>query len=397
MHSTVENFKESKHLNKIFSYLIIYYWGLFYFSSVSYIIVTLPISIFIAYLSLTYIQNFSRLSSFSFILLFVLSSVYLSFIRLDMTSLIAVLLFGMTIYYIDCFSLKIDLNLLNRIFLLSIIISVPLFYSGYSIYGFFPGQGGFSHDEFLSGRISLFPNVASSIYFSFIIFFINLFFNKNFYQKLFFLGLSLYFIYFGISRTVMLGLAFLLMFSWLFKVYPIRKNLFYQFFLPLILIVGPIIFVYFIEDIISFLLGFNSEFISEYFFRGYSTVDKIMKDIARVSIWSEHLRLFFEYPWGLSTQEINMYVNSNLELSDGGSESFLTRILMRYGFGSIFLYLFLLSLLTRATVTRNEYLYVFVYMFIFIGVSYGSFFAAYNMLFLVFVSSLNNKQYVIRK
>lgn len=392
MHNKVENLKESRTLNKIFSYLIVYYWVLFYFDEPSYMMMTVPISTFIVYLSVNYIQNFSTLSSFSFLLLFVLSSAYLSLIRVDMTSLVAVVLFGMTIYYIDCFSLKIDLGLLNRIFLLSIIISVPLFYSGYSIYGFIPGQGGFSHDEFLSGRISLFPNVTSSIYFSFLIFFINLFFNKNFYQKLFFLSSSLYFIYFGISRTVILGLAFLLMFNWLFKIYPIRKNLFYQLILPLVLIVSPIVFVYFIENIIAFLLNLNSTFITEHFFRGYTTVDKIMKDIARVSIWSEHLRLFIEYPWGLSTEEIGMYVNPNLNLSDGGSESFLTRILMRYGFGSIFLYLFLLSLLTRATVTRNAYLYVFVYMFIFIGVTYGSFFAAYNMLFLVFVSSLNNKQ-----
>jgi len=392
MYSKVNNLMVSQHLNKIFSYLVVYYWALFYLTTHNSILFTFPISAFIVYLSFLYIKNFSRLSSFSFILLFIVSSVYLSLIRLDMTSLISISLFGMTIYYIDCFSLKIDLKLLNRIFLLSVIISIPLFYSGYSKYGFIPGQGGFSYDEFLSGRVSLFPNVTSSIYFSFMIFWINLFFNKNFYQKLFFLGLSLYFIYFGISRTVMLGLVILLMFRWLFKVYPIKKDLFYQFFLPLVLIMGPIVFVFFIEEIIFFLISLNNEFISEYFFRGYSTVDEIMKDIARVSIWTEHLRLFIAHPWGLSSQEIIMYVNPNLNLSDGGgSESFLTRILVRYGFGSIFLYLFLLSLLTRATITRNEYLYVFVYMFIFIGVTYGSFFVAYNMLFLVFVSSLNNK------
>ena len=392
MHLKVKSLREGQDLNKVFSYLVVYYWGLLYLTSHSSVLYTLPISAFIAYLSLIYLKNFSRLSSFSFLLLFIFSSIYLSLIRLDTTSLIAISLFGLTMYYIDCFSLKIDLKLLNRIFLLSVIISIPLFYSGYSKYGFIPGQGGFSYDELLSGRISLFPNVTSSIYFSFMIFLINLFFNKNFYQKLFFLGLSLYFIYFGISRTVMLGLLLVLMFRGIFKIYPIRKNLFYQFFLPLILIVGPIIFVYFIEDIISFLVSLNSNFITEHLFRSYLTVDKIMKDIARVSIWTEHLRLFMEYPWGLSTQEIIMNVNPNLVLSDGGgSESFLTRILVRYGFGSIFLYLFLFSLLTRATITGNEYLYVFVYIFIFIGVSYGSFFVAYNVLFLIFVSSLNNK------
>lgn len=383
----------NEHLNKIFSYLVVYYWLMLYVTTPSSVMFTLPISIFITYLSFIYLKNFSSLNAFSFLLLFVLSSIYLTLIRFDTTSLIAITLFGMTMYYIDYFSLKIDLKLVNSIFLISVIISIPLFYSGYSSYGFLPGQGGLSHNEFLAGRVSLFPNVTSSIYFSFMIFLINLFFNKNVYQKLFLLGLSLYFIYFGISRTVMLGIIFLLIFRWLFNVYPIRKNLFYQFFLPLMLIAVPIIFVYFIEDIISLLLSLNNSFINEYLFRGYSTVDKVMKDIARVSIWKEHIRLFLEYPWGLSSSEIIKYVDPSLVLSDGGgSESFLTRILVRYGFGSIFLYLFLLSLLTRATTNRNEYLYVFVYIFIFIGLSYGSFFVAYNMLFLVFVSSINHKQ-----
>ena len=48
MNSTVKNFKESNHLNKFFSYFIIYYWGWFYLLA-SYIIVILPISIFIVY------------------------------------------------------------------------------------------------------------------------------------------------------------------------------------------------------------------------------------------------------------------------------------------------------------------------------------------------------------
>ncbi|HHH53346.1 MAG TPA: oligosaccharide repeat unit polymerase [Bacteroidetes bacterium] len=377
-------------LNKTFSYLIVYYWILLYIPMPSYIMLTFPITLFVLYLLFYYIKDFSKLSTFSFIILFLFSSMFLSLLRLDISSLISITLFSLTIYFINIFRLRVNLEFLNKIFLFSILLSIPLFYSGLSNYGFLPGQGGFSHDEFLSGRVSLFPNVTSSIYFSFMIFYINLFYNKNLYIKLFFLLTSFYFIYFGISRTVLLGLVFILFFSWLFKLNPLRKNLLYQYILPIFLIVVPIIGIYFIQDIIIFLLSLDNAFISKYFFRGYTTVEGILDDIARVSIWQEHIRLFLDHPWGLSTSEIELYVNPNLQLSDaGGSESFLTRILIRYGFGALFLYFFLFELLTRATDKRNEYLYIFVYMFIFIGVTYGSFFVAYNMLFLVFMSSIN--------
>ena len=187
----------------------------------------------------------------------------------------------------------------------------------------------------------------------------------------------------------MLGLVFILFFSFLFKVYPLRKNFFYQFVLPFLLIGVPIILVSFIEDIIAFFISLDNDFISQYFLRGYSSVDKVLDDIARTNIWGEHIRLFKEYPWGLSTGEIELYANKSLHLSDGGSESFLTKILVRFGFSAFFFYLFILSLLQKAINHRNEYMYVFSYIFIFIGVTYGSFFAAYNMLFFIFISSLN--------
>ena len=379
-------------LNKVFSYLVVYYWALIYIKQPSYVMLTLPIGLFIGYMLLIYIKNFSLSNRLSFILLFVLFSAYLSFIRLDFTSLISVSLLGLTMFFIDNFKLTINLKLLNTLFLTSVVISIPLYYSGYSYYGFIPGQGGFSNDAFLSGRVSIFPNVTSSIYFAFIVFFINYFFNKNSYQKILISALSLYFIYFGISRTVLMGLAFILLFTWMFKIYPLKKSWFYQLFVPILLLFVPILLVFFIEEIISFFLSLNSDFISTHFFRGHTSIDKILDDIARTNIWSEHLRLFIEHPWGLSTEEINLYVDPSLHLSDGGSESFLTRILMRYGFGAIFLYLFLLSLLMRALHEQNNYLYLFVYIFVFIGVTYGSFFAAYNMLFLVFIGSLNIKE-----
>ncbi|MCK4441377.1 MAG: hypothetical protein KAU90_05180 [Sulfurovaceae bacterium] len=392
MSNRIDFLDESHILNRVFSYIIIYYWLIIYIHEPNYVMITLPISLFIIF-ALFYVANFTVQNETYWILLFIFFSSCLSLIRSDFKTLIAVMLFGLTISIINNFRLRVSLNLINSIFFISLLLSIPLYYTGYSIYGFLPGQGGFSHDEFLSGRVSIFPNVTTSIYFSFIVFFINYFFNRNIYQKIFFSALALYFIYFGISRTVMIVLLFVIFLSWILKIYPLRKNWFYQILIPVFLIFLPILLVTFIEDIIYFLLNLHNEVISEYFFRGYHTVDEILKDIARTNIWKEHIRLFIEHPWGLSPSEAEIYIDKSLNLSDGGSESFLTRILVRFGFAAFFFYLFIFSLLNRAINEKDNYLYIFTYIFIFIGVSYGSFFAAYNMLFLIFISSVNNQGY----
>ncbi len=392
MKSLDEDVSENYLLNKLFSWIIVYYWIIIYLKDVPYILMTLPISLFIGYMSLIYIKNFTSVNRVSFLLLFVAVSVYLSLIRSDYQSLIAILLLGLTMFFIEHFKLRFTLKLINTLFFLSAFLSIPLYYSGYNYFGFLPGQGGFSNDPFLSGRVSMFPSVTVSLYFSFIIFFINYFFNKDFTQKLIVSIVALYFIYFGISRTLMMGLLFILFFTFLFKIYSLKKNLFYQLFLPFILIILPIIVVSFIEEIISFLISLNSDFISEYFLRGYNSVDKVLDDIARTRIWSEHIRLFKEFPWGLSSGQIDLYADPSVGLSDGGSESFLTKILVRFGFGAIFFYLYIFSLLKKSLETKNEYLYIFSYIFIFIGINYGSFFAAYNPLFLILMGSLNCKR-----
>ena len=381
-------YNEFPKLNNTFIFLVVYYWLMAYIKTPNYIMLTLPVTAFVAY-GLLHIRSTLIAKETYWVLLFVFFSACLSLIRFDFATLIAVILFGMLIFSVINFSLKISLNLINFLFLMSVLLSIPLYYSGYSYYGFLPGQGGFSHNEVLSGRVSMFPNVTLSIYFAFVVFLINYFFNKSLYQKIFFLSLSIYFIYFGISRTVMMILAVIILFSWFFRLYPLRKNIFYQLVLPFFLLGVPIILVLYIEDIIYYLLSLDIPFITEYFFRGYYSVDDILNDIARTNIWSEHIRLFREHPWGLSISQQELFIDKSLHMSDGGSESFLTRILVRFGFGGLFFYIFIFSLLYRAINEANSYLYLFTYIFIFLGLTYGSFFAAYNVLFLIFISSMN--------
>lgn len=394
MKNTFVAVSNSHTLNKVFNLLIIYYWGMIYLQkqegitnpTLIYLMLVLPIGAFV-FISLFYIKRKTIPKETIWIVLFIIISVLLSASRLDFGGMMSAILFGSALIVIFYYKFKINLRLLNILFLISIVLSIPLFYSGYSIYGFLPGQSHTNHLEILAGRVSLFPNVSKSIYFSLMVFILNFFFNKS-KSKSFFLGLSFYYIYFGISRTTMLVLFLMLFIYFISKKFPIKNNFLYRIVIPIILIAIPILLIVNIENIILFLLNLHNDFISNYFFRGYQDVPSIMADAMRINIWSEHTRVFLDNPWGVSASEASSYVDKNL-IGNSGSESFLTRILMRYGMGTIFLFIFLFSLMNKSMSQRNIYMYIFVFLFIFIGLNYGSFFNVYNVLFLIFISSIN--------
>jgi len=59
MNNSIEYVPNNDKLNKIFSFLVIYYWILIYIKSPNYIALTLPIALFVSYMLLIYIKNFS--------------------------------------------------------------------------------------------------------------------------------------------------------------------------------------------------------------------------------------------------------------------------------------------------------------------------------------------------
>lgn len=388
----MSDFLNTKVLNKLFNLLVIYYWSMIYLQSIQsiegtlllYLTFLLPISLFALY-SLFFIKRKTVPNEILWIVLFIFSSAILSIARFDVTSLMAGTLFGVIIIIISYFKLAINLKLINYLFLISVIISPLLYYSGFSIYGFIPGQSSFSNLEALAGRVSLFPNVSISIYFSFMVFLLNAFFNKS-KSKLFFMLLSFYFIYFGVSRTILIAFIIILFLYIISKIYKMDSKMYKI--ISIFLIGIPFLLIINIEHIIGFLLNSNNNFIMNYVFRGYNDFDEIMIDMARVNIWSEHTRLFFIHPFGLSVNDMERYIDRDL-IGGAGNESFFTRMLVQYGISAIFIFIYLFSLLKKSIIQKDLYTYVYVYLFLFIGFIYGSFFSVYNVLFLIFISSIN--------
>lgn len=381
-------------LNKIFNFLIIYYWIITCYvvpvdvstGSIMHLLLLLPIGSFIIF-SLFFIKNYEIPKEIIWIILFMLVSGIYSLVRKDITTFVSIMLLGSTITLIYYHKLKINLNLLNILFLISIVLSIPLYYFGFSDYGFYPGQATTHHLEVLNGRVALFSSYSVSVYFSLLIFIYNLFFNHTKYKYIF-LILSLYFIFFGISRTALVVLIVVII-IYILKPQKIKSSFLYSIFIPFVMLILPIIVFLNIEVIINFLISLENNFITKYFFRGYSNYEDILQDIVRINIWQEHIKFFLDYPLGMNSSTIDEYMSNHLIMGNG-SESFLTRIFVRYGIGSIFLYIFLLSLLIKSIKGNNIYLYTFVYIFVFLGLLYGSFFTPYNFLFLIFIASVNN-------
>jgi hypothetical protein len=380
-------------LNKKFNMLIVFYWTVIYFSQKNmldekllYLVFVLPISIFIMY-SLFYIKRKTLPLEAIWILLFVMINACFCIIRFDINGLLSGSLFGLAIVMIHYFKLNVNLKILNYLFLVSAVLSIPFYYFGLSIYGFLPGQSSTSNLEALAGRVSLFWDVSLSIYFSFFIFIINLFYNKS-KTRFFYLCLSFYFFYFGISRTALLALIIVFIIYYSSRKYHLN-NIFYKVILPLLLILIPVIILIEIEPILRNLLNMHFSLIQDYFFRGFDDSESILKDLTRLNIWSEHFRIFIDHPLGINTNEMSKYMN--FEADSGGSESFLTRIFVVYGISAIFIYFYLFTLLYKSIKYDNAFMYLFVFLFIFIGFTYGSFFNVYNILFLIFISSINIK------
>ena len=126
MENSIQDIDENYKLNKIFSLIVVYYWSMVYVQPAPYVMWTLPITLFIGYCILIYIKNFSSTNRVSFIFAFVVVSGYLSLIRSDYSSLISLTLLGLTIFFIEHFKLRVKLSFINRLFFLSVFLSIPL-------------------------------------------------------------------------------------------------------------------------------------------------------------------------------------------------------------------------------------------------------------------------------
>jgi len=308
--------------------------------------------------------------------------------RGDYQTLASTLLFCSALVVIFAGRLSPSVDFLNRLFLLSIALNSFLFLLGRTIYAVIPG---FSTGAEFWWRVSVFPSVATSAFFSLIVFFLNLRHRDAYLRKVCLL-VSLYFVLFsGIRSALIAGILaggyMLLVRAGLVKRTPAKVV---YLFLAVIVLVSSL----FLTQLLLTIPSFSSEGLNMYLFRsaeGLQSQEDAARAIYRTWLWSEHLRIASQNPiLGVGTFSFGSASSVDPLFSDlsNGSEAFLTGLYARVGVPAVLLVAALLSAIVRG-LESNDDMHILVGLAIFVAMlAYGSFVNAYDFVFLVMIGLL---------
>jgi hypothetical protein len=384
-----------------FSALLVYYWFLLFVGgrqgevverfSLWYFSLVIPINLFIAF-NLQYVI-FAKYKSWSLGLLWYwMLVVIVSAARGDIPTIYNTSLFVFSIIIIINSDAKVSVRLVNLLLLLSIAGSVITYLIGSNVYGFIPGQAVTSREEGLGWRVSLFPNVPESAFFSLVIFLINLVCNRGRFRR-FFLALSLYFLVLSAVRTAIVALIFIAGFLLATKIVELKPRPFYK--LLFVGIMLSFILLINIDLLIAVSVDLSNPVLNALLFRseaGLQSSEEFSKVVYRGWLWRQHLSLFLDHPlFGVGTFKLGDFVYESIlgDHEDIGSESFLTSWIARVGLLIVPLLVFFKNLCGRAMETGNKYLYsICIALFIF-SLGYGTFLIPYNCLFLLTFGTIN--------
>ena len=389
---------------KNYSYylLVVYYLILNYFPSneidkysPKYFLFVLPVLGFIGSFSPYLITRWYN--NKSLILLTLLgSTILVSLIRLDISTIFSIFLFSATLIVIFNSGITPSIKFINVLFVLSIIGSIISFHVGPSDFGYIPNFN--KPQDLVSGgvgwRISLFPLVTESGFFALLVIIGNYFLNPNRSRFLFY-TLGLYFLVFSASRTSLVIFLFFFMFIYIKRLFVFKERTLYS-------ILNPLFITFFILFLTFKSLLFLAKdtrigFLNEFLFRSEKGMQQEanLQDVAtRNWIWEQHLSIYSQNPvFGVGTYDFNDYkdkITKSYQRSSG-SESFITALIARIGLLA-FLIIYLLFLFQRTSMkNKNPFVYM-ITIYIFIAmISYGSFMVAYNFMFLLLFGMINNK------
>ncbi|MCD4794186.1 MAG: O-antigen ligase family protein [Bacteroidales bacterium] len=269
---------------------------------------------------------------------------------------------------------------------------------GTNLYGFLPGMAKTNLHMGLGWRISLFPAIPNSAFFSLFIFILNIF--KNWKHKslgrLLIILLSVYFLILSGSRTAILAFAVVASFKFILYFRPFHKTKGYLrlsfFYLAIVLV------VYFFNSFTLSLYNLNNSFINSLVFKSEKKITnekQLEKQNYRIWLWDKHFEIYKENPiFGKGSYEIKEYLSeSEKQMNTNFTESYLTDLMVKVGIFLIFFIAFFFFIIKRSVKDNNPALYGLTVSMFILMISYGSFIVPYNFLFLVFVGNINNKEF----
>lgn len=389
---------------RAYTVLLIIYWLLLYAASASddvergsllYIAYVAPVLLFVLMLSVpTLLRRRLNLPLLLLVLYFV-PVMLVALLRGDLSTMTSTTLMSLALLVITGERVSPPPGLLNMVFLASIPLSLVTYLGGSNIYGVVPGLG---LDEALPWRISLFPLVPESAFFSAIVLCLNLQ-DRRLPMGRTCIVLAAYFLLFSGLRSALIGTVLALGFHFAVSHGLVRrpKRQMLLFFAALLLFTGSML----MSQLLTLVPSIGNESVNVYLFRtesGVETGDELARTVYRTWLWSEHLRLAAENPLlGIGTNSFVDLADAPAELVLGsGSESFLTGLYARVGVASLLLVAFFVALLARQLRARHE-VPALVALLLFVAMlAYGSFLVPYNFVFLVMVGLLSSRPTWIR-
>jgi hypothetical protein len=385
----------------LYSCLIIFYWMMLYpggyfatrdteQSLVLYLLFVIPASFFSLIIFALYLW-IKPLSTREFLIAIYATLVCLiALSRLDFATISTVILFTLTVLSISVCNLHPSRRILNYLFLLSIPTALISYLVGFSIYGIIPGLSG---DEELWWRISLFPLVPESGFFSSIIILINLTKRRKSVFNYIMILLGLYFLIFSGIRSALIA-TFL---SFLYHVISTRlaprssTRKIILFYLCLLVFIISLL----MSTLLTLLPTAGNDFLNVFLFRsteGLNSETDVAKTVYRTWIWSEHLRIASDNPIiGVGSFDFsNLARNEPIKgLTGSGSEAFLTGLYARVGAPVIFLVAFF-GLTIGLRIKQSQAISPMVGIIFFVAMlAYGSFIVPYNFVFLIMVGLIS--------
>lgn len=389
---------------RLFEVLLLWYWFLLYFQShnavverfsLLYFALTLPILAFLAF-NLHHVVSWRYDRLTAPLVLYIVVVGVVSTLRADFATAYNVLLFTVPVILILQHRLQVPVALLNWLFLLSILGAVLTYSLGISEFGFLPGQSELSANRGLQWRVSLFPLLPVSAFFSLLVFFANLLYSRG-RSRWFFCTAAAYFVILSGNRTSLIVALLSLLVLFFTRKIEFRPRTFYK------LLFGGLAasFILLVSmDAILSAVAIENPVIANYLFRtqqGQTVVDseEVVRTVYRTWLWQQHLQIFSSSPLtGVGTFFLPDLLTERLLRSniDTGSESLLTGLLARIGLMIVPLLVFFGRLWARTMEHRDRLGYCLCLALFVYSLAYGSFLVPYNFVFLLTFALLNGIQ-----
>jgi hypothetical protein len=276
--------------------------------------------------------------------------------RGDQPAALQALLLGWGLVWVASIAARIKIDDIYKLYGAAVLVGLAIWLFGdLNHWGMLPGTTTAAGEPLW--RVSFFPNVAYTGFFSMILIMVAVRDPRLFSRFAWVIvGVAVYFVLFSFVRAAVVGLLTFLSLVWMYRRNRSPAFLFWA-------SLGMAVFVNLaIAYSTAILLAVQENaLISRLFLRGESdlTAQEIWEQLYRPYVWGEHLRQFVTSPWlmGWGTTDFNMLKSEALVIGQdqSGDISLPTRLLAEYGLPGLLLVAYFVVRLVKLAKARDAW------------------------------------------